>query len=120
LVEIFSKIEYSQSHAGVAQGPARHRLSVAMAGGLEYFYYIIMLFYTYVLKSEQDNKLYIGWTNDLQNRLKEHNAGRVTATKNRRPLALEYFEACKDKKKAIAREKYFKTGFGRNFLKNRI
>jgi len=44
----------------------------------------------------------------------------VHATKNRRPLKLVYYEACKSREKAIAREKYFKTGFGRRFLKNRI
>jgi len=49
-----------------------------------------------------------------------HNSGQVTATKNRTPLVLEYFEACKNKSKAIEREKYFKTGFGRKFIKKRI
>ncbi len=79
-----------------------------------------MYFYTYVLKSLKDVKLYIGWTNNLKHRIKEHNKGLVDATKNRRPLRLEYFEACNSKEKAIKREKYFKTGFGRRFLKNRM
>jgi putative endonuclease len=46
--------------------------------------------------------------------------GSVPATVNRRPLELIYYEAYKNKSKAIAREKYFKTGFGRGFLKGRI
>ena len=79
-----------------------------------------MLFYTYVLKSEKDDKLYIGYTNNLRERILNHNKGTVIATKKRRPLKLIYFEACLDKKHAIDREKYFKTGFGRRFLKNRI
>ena len=79
-----------------------------------------MFYYTYVLKSIKDKKLYIGWAVDLQRRLKEHNSGKVEATKNRRPLKLVYYEACLDKEKAIKREKYFKTGFGRRFLKSRI
>ncbi len=79
-----------------------------------------MIYYTYVLKSASDNYFYIGFTEDLKNRIKEHNAGNVIATKNRRPLKLVYFEACTDKNKALKREKYFKTGFGRRFLKQRI
>jgi putative endonuclease len=78
------------------------------------------MFYTYVLKSEKDGKFYIGWTNDLSGRLKDHSQGKVTSTKGRRPLELVYYEACPNENKAVAREKYFKSGFGRRFLKNRI
>ena len=78
------------------------------------------MFYTYVLKSIKDEKLYIGWTNDLKIRIETHNRGLVDATKNRRPLRLIYYEASLNKQKAIEREKYFKTGFGRRFLNNRI
>ena len=76
--------------------------------------------YTYILKSGKDGKLYVGWTNDLKHRILEHNSGNVLATKDRRPLTLVYYEACQDKEKALQREKYFKTGFGRKFLKSRI
>jgi putative endonuclease len=78
------------------------------------------MFYTYVLKSKKDSKLYIGYSNDLKHRLLEHNKGKVEATKARKPFELVYYEACLDEKKAIKREKYFKTGFGRRYLKNRI
>lgn len=67
-----------------------------------------------------DKKLYIGWTDDLRNRIRKHSAGLVKATRDRRPFTLEYYEACLSKERAIKREKYFKTGFGRNFLKSRI
>jgi len=76
--------------------------------------------YTYVLKSLTDGKLYIGWTDDLKARKSAHDNGLVLSTKNRRPLLLVYYEACQNKERAIAREKYFKTGFGRRFLKSRI
>ena len=79
-----------------------------------------MVYYTYVLKSEKDDKQYVGWTVNLKQRLGEHSKGLVEATKNRRPLKLIYFEGCTSKEKAIKREKYFKTGFGRRFLKNRV
>jgi putative endonuclease len=78
------------------------------------------MFYTYVLKSKKDKKLYIGWTNDLKRRVFNHNNGKVIATKSRIPLEIVYYEACQSQKKAIQREKYFKTGFGRKFLKNRV
>lgn len=87
---------------------------LAMAGGEH------KMFYTYVLKSERDTKLYIGYTDDLKRRLLEHNQGVVPATRNRQPLELVYYEAGFSKEKAISREKYFKTGFGRRFLKSRI
>jgi len=78
------------------------------------------MFYTYVLRSKSDGKLYVGYCKDLKSRLKEHNRGQVNATKSRKPYVLVYYEACLSGEKAIKREKYFKTGFGRRFLKNRI
>jgi putative endonuclease len=78
-----------------------------------------MFYYTYVLKSLKDKKLYIGWTVDLKLRLQRHNDGKVIATRTRTPLKLIYYEACLNKSKAIKREKYFKMGFGRRFLKER-
>ncbi|HPI67423.1 MAG TPA: GIY-YIG nuclease family protein [bacterium] len=79
-----------------------------------------MFYYTYILKSLKDDKLYAGWTDNIKRRIIIHNKGKVEATKNRRPLILIYYEACLRKEKAIAREKYFKTGFGRRYLKERI
>ena len=78
------------------------------------------MYYTYVLKSLKDGKLYVGYSENLKKRINEHNSGLVEATKNRRPFILVYYEACLDKDKAICREKYFKTGYGRRFLKERI
>jgi len=79
-----------------------------------------MFYYTYVLISDKDGKFYVGWTNNLEERIDTHNKGLVESTKHRRPLELIYYEACQNKEKAIKREKYFKTGFGRRFLKDRI
>ena len=78
------------------------------------------MYYTYVLISQKDQKLYTGYTNDLKSRLKEHNNGTVESTKNRIPCELVYYEACIDKKKAIKREKYLKMGFGRRFVRDKI
>ena len=78
------------------------------------------MFYTYVLLSEVDGRKYIGYTNNLEKRLLEHKKGEAESTKLRRPFRLIYFEACLNKYDAIKREKYFKTGFGRRFINNRI
>ena len=76
-------------------------------------------FYTYVLLCA-DGKHYIGYTDDVEKRLKEHQAGVTASTNPRRPVQLVYFEACLSKKAAQSRERYFKTGFGREFLKKRL
>jgi putative endonuclease len=73
-----------------------------------------------VLLSLKDNKLYIGYTFNLNRRFKKHCLGKVNATKSRLPLKLVYFEACLNKEMAIKREKTLKTGFGRKYIKSRI
>ena len=78
------------------------------------------MYYTSVLLSEKDDKFYIGFTPELENRIEKHETGKVASTSNRRPFKLIYYEACLHKKDALKREKYFKTGFGRMFLKNRL
>ena len=72
--------------------------------------------YVYILLSKRDRKLYVGYTNNLRNRLNKHNAGKVLATQNRLPMQLIYYEAHLDKQEARDREKYLKTGWGRNFV----
>jgi len=78
------------------------------------------IFYTYVLKSLKDSNLYIGWTDNLKQKLDKNNKGLVVSTKNRKPLKIVSFEGCLSKSKAIEREKSLKTGFGRKYLKSRI
>jgi len=78
------------------------------------------MFYTYVLLSQKDREFYIGFTGDLDLRLKEHQGGSVESTRDRRPLKLIYYEACLEERDAIKREKYFKSGFERRFLRNRL
>ncbi len=78
------------------------------------------MFYTYVLRSKKDSKLYIGCTKDLKVRFEEHNAGYSSATSKRGPFQLVYYEACCDKKDALRRERYLKTTYGGRYLKNRL
>jgi len=70
--------------------------------------------YVYILKSEKDNRLYIGCSSDLKNRIKNHNEGLVDATKHRRLLELIYYEAYNDKKLAREREIQLKK-FGSSY-----
>ena len=77
-------------------------------------------FYTYILQSEKDDKLYYGYTKNLKLRIEQHNKGEVQSTKFRRPLRLIYYEACLSKEDAIKREKYFKTYYGTMFIKKRL
>ena len=63
----------------------------------------------YVFRSEKDNKLYKGSTSSLSKRMIDHKMGRVTATKNRRPIQLIYTEEFNDYEDALAREGYTKT-----------
>ena len=79
-----------------------------------------MYYYVYVLFSEKDGNLYTGYTNDIRERLKFHNEGKVTSTKNRRPLKLIYYEGCLNQQDATRREKYLKSGNGKIYLKNRL
>ncbi|TSA51024.1 GIY-YIG nuclease family protein [archaeon] len=78
------------------------------------------MYYVYVLQSEADSKLYVGYTGDLRVRLRLHNAGRVKSTQARRPLKLVYYEACLNQEDALKREKYLKTAYGKRYLKNRL
>jgi putative endonuclease len=78
------------------------------------------MFYTYALISQKDSKFYIGYTKDLRIRLKNHNDGKVPSTANRLPFKLVYYEACLNELDAKRRERYFKSGYGRRFLKNRL
>jgi putative endonuclease len=77
-------------------------------------------YYTYVLLSEKDNRNYVGYTKNLKLRFEQHQKGTVESTKNRKPLKLIYFEACLSQTDALNREKYFKTYYGKMFLKNRL
>ena len=78
------------------------------------------MFITYVLHSEKDYKLYIGFTRDLKLRFEQHQRGLVESTKDRRPLKLIYYEACLNQTDATRREKYLKTHYGKMFLKKRL
>ena len=79
------------------------------------------MYYTYILQSFKNNRRYIGSTKDLKQRIKEHNAGiGGLYTKNNRPFKLIYYEAYIEKKDAESAEKFYKTGYGREVLNDKL
>lgn len=80
-----------------------------------------MSFYVYVLHSQQRDKIYIGYTSDLESRLKSHSE---LATKGWtikfRPWALVHTEVFETKAEAMRREKQLKSARGREFIRKEI
>ncbi len=66
------------------------------------------MYYVYLLRSKKNYKFYIGYTTDIEKRLRSHNAGESTATKAGTPFELIYYEAFRSKKDALIREKKLK------------
>ena len=78
------------------------------------------MFYTYILQSNKNQELYIGYTSDLKKRLKEHNQGLNFSTKRYIPWDIIYYEACKEMSDAKRREEYLKTTQGSRLIRRRI
>ena len=78
---------------------------------------VLSLFFVYVLFSLKDSKFYIGFTHNLEQRLREHSSGNVESTRSRRPLKLIYYEVFINEEDAKAREIFLKSGFGKSQLK---
>ena len=71
----------------------------------------------YILISCKTGRTYVGYSNDVEKRLKQHNVGSVKSTKHGIPWSLLYFEQCENISEANDRERYFKSGAGRRKLK---
>ena len=80
----------------------------------------IMFHYVYFLESVKNRALYIGYTNDLRKRFKEHNRGLNFSTKPYIPWQLIHYEAYHNEKDAKRREKYLKTSQGSRLLKRML
>ncbi len=73
-------------------------------------------FIVYVLQTEQGARRYVGQTSDLAQRLNRHNAGLVQSTRRYRPWKVAYSEKFATRAEAMQREKWLKSGVGREFL----
>jgi putative endonuclease len=71
----------------------------------------------YILFSEKDRLLYIGFTTNLSNRIQTHYAGGCKSTAPRRPLRLIFCEYYLFEADAMKRELYFKTNMGKKAIK---
>ena len=78
------------------------------------------MYYTYVLESLKNGILYKGSTENLEQRLQQHNDGLVNFSSKHRPWKLVYHECFATRAEAMAREKFFKSGKGREWLKIKI
>ncbi len=73
------------------------------------------MYYVYFLLLK-NNKVYTGFTDDLRRRIKEHQNGKVSSTRNKNPILIGY-EAYKVKTDAVRREKYLKTTEGKRLFR---
>ncbi|MCK4859177.1 MAG: GIY-YIG nuclease family protein [Candidatus Omnitrophica bacterium] len=80
------------------------------------------MYYVYVLESQKDSKHYVGYTNNLERRIFEHNTicNRKKYTSNRGPWELLLYDVFPTKSKAIKHERFLKTGKGREYIKDKI
>jgi len=78
------------------------------------------MWYVYILENGNRKFIYVGSTNNLKRRLKEHKDGLTQSTKAYRPLSLKAYIVVPTRKKAEDLEKYLKVGSGKAILKKRI
>tara|TARA_R110002095_G_scaffold155137_1_gene134738 strand:- start:1 stop:237 length:237 start_codon:yes stop_codon:yes gene_type:complete len=76
--------------------------------------------YVYILKSECGRHFYTGMTSDLVARLARHNAGQVRHTAKFRPWRVQTYLVFDDSERALAFERYLKSGSGRAFARQRL
>ena len=76
--------------------------------------------FVYVIQSSKDFRLYVGMTRNVEKRIEEHNKGLTPSTQFYRPWKLVYLEEYPDRISARNREKYLKSGSGKEFLKRVI
>ena len=85
---------------------------------------IKLSFWVYIIESETTGKIYIGHTSDLERRLREHNDRKVSKRRYTRiqqgPWRLIHFKEMESRSDAMRREKYLKSGKGREWIYKNI
>ena len=76
------------------------------------------MYFVYAIRSVEKNYIDVGMTNDLERRIKQHNSRRSFATRPYAPFVLIYKEAHPNRVSAREREKFLKSGSGKEFLKS--
>jgi len=78
------------------------------------------MIYLYVIRSLVNKNLYVGICKDITRRIKEHNQGKNRYTKGLRPWELVYTEEFANWQTARDKEKYYKSGVGKEYLKEKL
>ena len=80
------------------------------------------MFFTYVLKSKKNGKLYTGHTENLEKRILEHNtkSDKTKFSYVNGPWELMFFETFNTRAIAMEHERFLKTGKGREYIKEKI
>ena len=74
------------------------------------------MFFVYILQNDID-KINIGQTNNLDSRLDRHNSNQCKFTKNKGPWRIIFSESFETRSEAMNREKFLKSGKGREWIK---
>jgi putative endonuclease len=75
------------------------------------------MYYVYAIKSIERNYIYVGLSENVDRRFEEHQSGRNKTTKPYRPFSLILTEIYETRQEARDREKFLKSGVGKEFLK---
>ena len=75
------------------------------------------MFFVYAISSLSRNYIYIGFTSNLNERVDRHNKGYEKTTRAYRPFCLIYSEVVSTRIEARNREKYWKSGIGKQKLR---
>lgn len=78
------------------------------------------MYQVYILHSQKLNRYYVGFTNDLQRRLAEHNRKKGKYTDAGIPWELVYTENYSTRQSAMKRERFIKSRKSRNFIEHLI
>ena len=76
------------------------------------------MIYVYAIQSLKDGRIYVGMNEDVDKRIFQHNSGHTFSTKGFCPWKLIYTETFPNRIEARKKEKYFKSGIGKEFLKS--
>lgn len=77
-----------------------------------------MKWFVYVLRSINFERNYIGFSGNVSKRLRQHNSGKTKSTKPYLPWKILFSEEFSSKEEALKREKFLKSGKGREYIKN--
>ena len=78
------------------------------------------MYFVYILQSKKDGSLYVGSTENVKQRVAEHNSGKAKYSSSERPYVLKWFCSFPNKQLALKFEKYLKQGSGFAFTRKHL